>query len=219
MGNFRCFQGMLVLEFMNKEMNYKYKNFNINILFNDYTLNYDSKFNEDIEFIESTESLIIKEKGLDYFYLKITSSENNHLLIHAKVKLKININKDELNLIIWRTSNLEEANLSLLVAEDYLDPNNLSIDYFASSQCSKRKNYSLYNSNFSLPCIGDLYFSNLYSAYCTVGDELLGDQEIFIFEQISKITYIKNLFESHYLYCDGKIFLDFKYPLTATAIK
>ena len=53
-------------------MNYKYKNFNINILFNDDTLKYDSKFNEDIEFIESTESLIIKEKGLDYFYLKIT---------------------------------------------------------------------------------------------------------------------------------------------------
>lgn len=200
-------------------MNYKYKNFNINILFNDDTLKYDSKFNEDIEFIESTESLIIKEKGLDYFYLKIASSENNHLLIHAKVKLKININKDELNLIIWRASNLEEENLSLLEAEDYLDPNNLLIDYFDSSQCSERKDYSIYNNDFSLPSIGDLYFSNLYSAYCTVGDELLSDQEIFIFEQISKITYIKNLFESHYLYCDGKIFLDFKYPLTATAIK
>ena len=143
-------------------MNYKYKDFNINIQFNDYTLNYDSKFNEDIEFIESTESLIVKEKGLDYFYLKIASSENNHLLIHGKVKLKININKDELNLIIWRASNLEEANLSLLVVDDYLDLNNLSIDYFDSSQYSERKIYSLYNNDFSLPSIGDLYFSNLY---------------------------------------------------------
>lgn len=64
---------MVVLEFRNKEMNYKYKDFNINIPFNDYTLNYDSNFNEDIEFFESTESLIVKEKVLDYFYLKISS--------------------------------------------------------------------------------------------------------------------------------------------------
>lgn len=54
-------------------MNYKYKDFNINIPFNDCTLNYDSNFNEDIEFFESTESLIVKEKVLDYFYLKISS--------------------------------------------------------------------------------------------------------------------------------------------------